>query len=540
MKLTIRIKLLLAFGLILLLSCAVNIYSLFQMDVLASFTAQLFNHPLQVTRAVLRADNGIIKMHRSMKDVALATNLEEIVAAHTFVQQYEQEVFEQFAIVEKWILAEKSTVLIRETIQTFRDWTPIREEVIALMKKEQRAEASVITKGKGARHVVMLNSKMEELTNYAANKASGMYESVQNTRTKVIATTLIAIITLIILTGLLGLFFFSNIIKSIQIINTIAEQIVNGNITSTIQDRKNFSQIIVYKDEMGDIGRAFYAVANSFKIMIDDIVQVSQGLANGNLRIRPKASYQGDFIQIKKGLETASSNLKWVVEDIVQVSQGLAEGGKNVVAKAEYQGDFIQIKNALETAATKLAEATTKNAIQDWLKTGQTQLSEQISGEQDVTTLAKNIITFLTTYLEAQVGAFYLLDNSADKNVCLKLLASYAYTQRKAVANEFQIGEGLIGQAALEKERIVVTEIPEDYMSIQSGLGKAVPQQLLVIPFLYENVVKGVIEIGSFQEITVVQLELLDQVMPNIGIAINAAESRTKMQALLQGNAYNE
>jgi methyl-accepting chemotaxis protein len=533
MKLTIRIKLLLAFSLILLLSCAVNIYSLFQMDVLASFTTQLFNHPLQVTRAVLRADSGIVKMHCSMKDVVLASNFEEIVAAHILVQQHEQEVFEQFAVVEKWILGEEGTVLITEAIQTFRDWVPIREEVIAKMKKEQKAEASAITKGKEARHVAMLNSRMEALTNYAANKASGMYESAQNTRTKIIATTVIAIITLIILTGLLGFFFFFSIIKSIQIINTIAEQIVAGKITSTIKDRANFTQIIVYKDEMGDIGRAFYAVANSFKIMIDDIVQVSQGLANGNLRIIPKASYQGDFIQIKKGLETASSNLKCVVEDIVQVSQGLAKGGKNVVARAEYQGDFLQIKNALETAATKLAEATTKNAIQDWLKTGQTQLSEKISGEQDVTTLAKNIITFLTTYLEAQVGAFYILDN-AEKKVCLKLLASYAYTQRKGVANEFQIGEGLIGQAALEKERIVVTEIPEDYVSIQSGLGEAVPQQLLVIPFLYENAVKGVIEIGSFHEITEVQLELLDQVMPNIGIAINTVESRTKMQALLQ------
>jgi len=533
MKLTIRIKLLLAFGLFFLLSCAVNIYSLFQMDVLANLTTQLFNHPLQVTRAVLRADSGIIKMHRSMKDVALATNIEEIVTAHSFVHLYEQEVFEQFAIVEKRILGEEGTVLITKTIQIFRDWLPIREEVIAKMKKKQKAEASAITKGKGARHVAMLNSQMETLINYAANKASGMYESAQNTRTKVITTTVIAIIIMLILTGLLSFLFFFSIIKSIQIINTIAEQMVAGKITSTTQDKEIFSQIFAYKDEMGDIGRAFYAVANSFKIIIDDIVQVSQGLANGNLQIRSKASYQGDFIQIKKGLETASSNLKLVVEDIVQVSQGLAEGGKNVVAKAEYQGDFVQIKDALETAATKLAEATAQNAIQDWLKTGQTQLSQQLSGEQDVTTLAKNIITFLTTYLKAQVGAFYLLDN-VDKKVYLKLLASYAYTQRKGVANGFQIGEGLIGQAALEKERIIVTEIPEEYMSIQSGLGEAVPQQLLVIPFLYENAVKGIIEIGSFHEITEVQLELLDQVMPHIGIALNTAESRANMQALLQ------
>ncbi|HDN26611.1 MAG TPA: GAF domain-containing protein [Thioploca sp.] len=186
--------------------------------------------------------------------------------------------------------------------------------------------------------------------------------------------------------------------------------------------------------------------------------------------------------------------------------------------------------------------------MQDWLKTGQTQLSEQVSGEQDVITLSKNIITFLTTYLEAQVCVFYLLeeverfdaeteqeDNTT--NAHLKLIASYAYTQRKGVANEISVGEGLVGQAALEKQRIIVTEVPENYIHIQSGLGETVPRNLLVIPFMYENAVKGVIEMGSVHELTEVQLELLEQVMPNIGIAMNTAESRTKMQALLSMNS---
>jgi methyl-accepting chemotaxis protein len=571
MKLKIRTKLLLAFGLILLLSSAVNIYGLIQMDVLAGLTTKMYNHPLQVTRAVLTADGGIIKMHRGMKDVALAANVDDIKTAHTAVQQYEQEVFEQFAIVQKWILGKEGAALIAETIQIFRDWAPIRDEVITLMKKGQKDEASAITKGKGAKHVALLNSKMKALTDYAASKANGMYESAQATRAGVIATSVLALLMVIILTGLLGFFIAISIVKSVRIINIIADLMVAGEVTSTVTNRETLD-----KDEMGDIGRAFYAVADSFKTVIDDIVQVSQGLAKGNLRIMPAASYQGDFVQIKNGLETASNNLRLVVEDIVQVSQTLAEGGQNVVPKAEYSGDFVQIKNALETAAAKLSEATAKNAIQDWLKTGQTQLSDKISGEQDVITLAKNIITFLTTYLKAQVGVFYLLeegDRSQEKGVrskekgdrsqekgdrsqekgergsvqgerfkgdTLKLLASYAYTQRKSITNDFQIGEGLIGQAALEKQRIIVTEIPEDYMSIQSGIGEAVPKQLLVIPFLYENAVKGVIEIGSFHEITEIQLEWLDQVMPNIGIAVNTADSRTQMQALLHKSVISE
>lgn len=532
MKLKIRTKLLLAFGLILLLSSAVNIYGLIQMDVLAGLTTKIYNHPLQVTRAVLSADGGIIKMHRSMKDVALATNLKEIEIAYTAVQQYEQEVLAQFAIVQKWILGKEGATLIAETVHIFQDWAPIRQEVITLMKKGQSKEASAITTGKGAKHVALLNSQMKTLTNYATNTANGMYESAQATRTRVIATTIIALTIVIVLTSLLGFFISLNIVKSVRILNIIAEQMVAGEITSTVSNKENMTQ-----DEMGDIGRAFYAVADSFKTVIDDIVQISQGLAKGNLSILPKANYQGDFIQIKNGLATASSNLQFVVEDIVQVSQKLAEGGQDVVAKAEYKGDFVQIQNALETAAAKLSEATAKNAIQDWLKTGQTQLSDKISGEQDVMTLAKNIITFLTTYLEAQIGVFYLLEEKegeTGKEDTLKLLASYAYTQRKGMTNDFQIGEGLIGQAALEKQPIIITEIPEDYINIQSGIGEATPRQLLVMPFLYENVVKGVIEIGSFHEITEVQLEWLEQVMPNIGIAVNTAKSRTKMQTLLQ------
>ncbi|MCK5876469.1 MAG: CHASE3 domain-containing protein, partial [Candidatus Marithrix sp.] len=336
--------------------------------------------------------------------------------------------------------------------------------------------------------------------------------------------------------------------------------------------------ITIRQDEMGDIGRSYEAMVNYFNTIIEDIVQISQGMADGNLRSIPKANYQGNFIRIKNSMEVALSSLNKVVkdnvqvaqglatgnlrvtpkaeykgdfiqiknaletvllaqsqviEDIVQVAQGLADGSKNVVSKADYQGDFIQIKTALEAAASKLSETMAQNTIQNWLKTGQTELSKQISGEQDIITLAKNVCTFLTTYLEAQVGAFYIVEEETR----IKLFASYAYNQRKGLPNEFQLGEGLVGQAVLEKQKILVTDVPENYISIQSGTGEAVPKNILVMPFMYENNVKGAIEIASFHEFTPTQLELLEQVMPNIGITINTAESRTKMQVLLQSES---
>ncbi len=267
--------------------------------------------------------------------------------------------------------------------------------------------------------------------------------------------------------------------------------------------------------------------------LIEDIVQVSQGLAEGNLHVMPKAQYRGDFIQIKKALETTLTGLRQVIEDIVRVSKGVAEGNLHIKPETEYRGEFRQIKNALEITATQLAKTTTKNTDQNWLKTGQTNLNDQLSGEQNILQLAKNTIDFITPYVGAQIGAFYLFEESP-KPGCLKMMASHAYMRRKNVANEFKLGESLVGQAALEKKMIMITQPPADYLCIQSGLGMGTPRAILVIPFLYEETLKGVIEIASFNRFTEVQIEFLHQVMSNIAIVINSAQSRDKMQELLQ------
>ena len=580
MKFNIRTKLLLAFGLVILLSSAVNIYSIIQMNELAGLTTKIYNHPLQVTRAVLNADVNIIKMHRSMKDMALATNVKEIDAAHRIVNQCEQEVYAHFAIIQKWILGDEGAKLITKTIGTFRNWTPIREEVIALMIAGHKEKAAAITKEKGAKHVALLDSQMATLIDYAANKATGMYNNAQSTRLQVIETATIALIIVVILGALLAWFIAHGAIKSVQIIKAIASKLVAGEISSAVNNQAEMDKIISVGGEMGEIGLAFYIVADSFKNVMDDIVDVSQGLAKGNLQIMPKATYpgdlsqikdaleialpnlrqmvqdvthvsqglatgnlrvtpqveyQGDFVQLKDGLENALFNLLHVVEDIVQVSQKLAKG-EQVTIQAEYKGDFLQIKEALETASFKLVEATTENNKQNWLKTGQTQLSEQMSGEQDLISLAKKVITFIASYLEIQIGMFYLFeDKKGEQKAHLKMIASYAYTHRKGINSEIKLGEGIVGQSALEQKTILITQIPDDYYArIQSGLGNALPRNVLVQPFMYENTLVGMIEIASFKTLTELKLEFLNQIMPSIAIAVNTAMARTQMRVLLE------
>jgi methyl-accepting chemotaxis protein len=387
-----------------------------------------------------------------------------------------------------------------------------------------------------------IGPQLQEISSGISSRVSAEFAKGNQTTNLLVTQTwlqLLIVMSLAVLVGLgLSILLSRSITAPLVTVMAMTSQMMTGNLSQivAVKNHRDSSNMTIRRDELGNLWRTFDAVASYFQTVIADVVRVSQGLAVGNLRITPTAEYRGDFIQIRQALETALSDLQQVIEDIVQVSQGLAEG-QQIMPKAEYRGDFVQIKTGLETAATKLAEATTRNATQDWLKTGQALLNEQLRGEQDVTTLAKNIITFLTPYVEAQVGVFYLMEEASEgarESNYLKLIASYAYTQRKGLPTELPIGEGLVGQAALEQQFILVTDIPEDYIHIESGLGEAVPQNILVMPFLYENAVKGVIELGSFQIIRDLKIEFLKQVMSGIGIAVNTAESRTKMQALLQ------
>ncbi|HID98957.1 MAG TPA: response regulator [Thiotrichaceae bacterium] len=293
---------------------------------------------------------------------------------------------------------------------------------------------------------------------------------------------------------LLGISISRGITRPLAKLTEIANQMAAGNLNQRVEvnSRSAMTKLTIRQDEMGDIGRAFEALARYFQEVIEDIVQVTQGLADGHLHPQ---------------------------------------------SKTEYRGDFIQIKNALETAAVRLAEATTKNTTQDWLKTGQAQLNDLVSGEQEIVKLAKNVISCLTTYTEAQVGLFYVLteSNALNSKASLKLIASYAYTASDHRATEFLVGEGLVGQAALEQKPIFFNQRLEECVHvIQSGLAASLPNHVLLIPFLYENTVKGIIEIGSSEALTEIKQVFLQQVMPSIGIAVSTTESRTRMQELLE------
>ncbi|MDJ0763152.1 MAG: response regulator [Myxococcota bacterium] len=171
------------------------------------------------------------------------------------------------------------------------------------------------------------------------------------------------------------------------------------------------------------------------------------------------------------------------------------------------------------------------------LKTGQAELSDLMRGDLNIDALCRNVITFLCKYLDAQTGLLYLGDEEEN----LRLQASYAHKWRKHLATEYKPGEGLVGQAALEKEEIILTEVPEDYISIESGLGEARPKNIYLKPIVHNDRVKAVIELGTLKGFADAETQFFNMVGENIAVAIDSGQSRTKLaQSLDESQRLSE
>ncbi|MGZ4088175.1 MAG: sensor histidine kinase, partial [Bacteroidia bacterium] len=166
------------------------------------------------------------------------------------------------------------------------------------------------------------------------------------------------------------------------------------------------------------------------------------------------------------------------------------------------------------------------------LKSNLAKFTQMLQGQKDLQTVAKRILSELAQVVTAHYGAFYILSTDED-TAKLKLFAAYAYKSDKHIPKEFAIGEGLVGQCAFEKERIILSNIPNDYVKITSGLGRAKPSNLIVLPVLFENNVKAVIELGSLDTFSPTHLDFLNQLTESIGIVVNTIETNTRTEELL-------
>jgi hypothetical protein len=241
----------------------------------------------------------------------------------------------------------------------------------------------------------------------------------------------------------------------------------------------------------------------------------------------------GTWKAMTENVNQLAANLTTQVRAIAEVATAVTKGDLTRSITVAAQGEVAALKDNINEMIRNLKETTQKNTEQDWLKSNLTKFTRMLQGQRDLMNVAKLILSELAPVVSAQHGVFYLMD-SANGAPALRLLSSYAYRERKHLSNHFALGEGLVGQCALEKQRLVLTKVPRNYVTIRSGLGESRPRNIAVLPVLFEGEVKAVIELGSLNRFTEIHLTFLDQLTEGIGIVLNTIAANTRTEALLK------
>jgi signal transduction histidine kinase/DNA-binding response OmpR family regulator/HAMP domain-containing protein len=254
-----------------------------------------------------------------------------------------------------------------------------------------------------------------------------------------------------------------------------------------------------------------------------------EGQLGGQAKV-PGAS--GTWKGLTENVNQLAENLTTQVRAIAEVATAVTQGDLTRSITVQAKGEVAALKDTINEMIRNLRDTTQKNTEQDWLKTNLAKFSRMLQGQKDLNTVGRLILSELAPVVSAQHAEFHVL-SGGEEFPHLTLLASYASEGETAHGRRIGLGEGLVGQCALEKRKILLTNPPQDYLRIASGLGSAAPRNILVLPVVFESQVKGVLELASFEGFSEIHQAFLDQLTESIGIVINTIEANTRTEDLL-------
>jgi len=319
-----------------------------------------------------------------------------------------------------------------------------------------------------------------------------------------------------------------NLTEQVRGIARVVTAVANGDLKQELRlDAKG--EIATLVDTINDMIITLSTFADQVSGVARDVGV--EGRLGGQANV-PGAA--GIWRDLTDNVNELAGNLTRQVRAIGDVATAVTKGDLTQTIDVEARGEVAALKDNLNQMIRTLADTTKVNQEQDWLKTNLTRFTRMLQGQRDLLTVAEQVLGELASVVEAQHGVFYMARKEEEERVSLRLYASYAYRERKHVSDAFHLGEGLVGQAALEKKRILVTDVPPAYVQINSALGEAPPLHLVVVPILFEGMVKGVIELASFQPFTKIQLAFLDQLLESLGIVVATIEATMRTDELLR------
>ncbi len=319
----------------------------------------------------------------------------------------------------------------------------------------------------------------------------------------------------------------SNLTDQVRGIARVVTAVANGDLKRKLT--------VEAKGEIAELADTINNMTDTLATFADQVTTVArevgvEGALGGQANVPGAAGTWRDLTDNVNGL---AANLTTQVRAIAEVSTAVTKGDLTRSITVEAQGEVAALKDNINEMILNLKDTTQKNMEQDWLKTNLARFTRMLQGQRDMTTVAQMVLSELAPLVDAQQGVFYV-NESPNGQPVMKLLGGYAYKKRKNLANEFHAGEGLVGQCTVGRERILVTNVPNNYVYVSSGLGEAPPNNIVVLPVLFEGEVKAVIELSTFQTFNDTHLTFLDQLTESIGIVLNTIAANTRTEDLLQ------
>ncbi len=240
----------------------------------------------------------------------------------------------------------------------------------------------------------------------------------------------------------------------------------------------------------------------------------------------------GTWKDLTGNVNLLAANLTAQVRAIAEVATAVTKGDLTRSVQVNARGEVAELKDNINTMIDNLRLTTDHNTEQDWLKTNLARFTNMLQGQRDLSTVGRMLLTELAPLVNAQRGVIYLLDNESDLR--LKRLAGYADQVEEGSPEYLRLGEGLIGQCALDMRRMLIADPQSEVALISTGLFKFIPKNIVVLPVLFEGQVKAVIKLSSVGSFSGLQISFLEQLTAGIGIVLNSIEATMQTEGLLK------
>jgi HAMP domain-containing protein/CheY-like chemotaxis protein/signal transduction histidine kinase len=318
----------------------------------------------------------------------------------------------------------------------------------------------------------------------------------------------------------------ANLTEQVRGIVKVVTAVANGDLKQNLTVKS--------KGEVAALAETINNMIDTLATFADQVTTVArevgvEGRLGGQANV-PGAA--GTWKDLTGNVNLLAANLTNQVRAIAEVATAVTKGDLTRSIQVDARGEVAELKDYINTMIDNLRLTTERNTEQDWLKTNLARFTNMLQGQRDLITVGRTLLSELTPLVYAQQGVIY--QHETEGTPSLKLLAAYAAQQMDGQSEHLTLGEGLIGQCAVEKRRILITDMPANVVPIRSGLFEALPRSIVVLPLLFEGQVKAVLELASVTAFTPLQLSFLEQLTSSIGIVLNSIEATMQTEALLK------